>query len=91
MSEKSANSVSVRDFEASIKEDIKVLRESTWIKKNTRFIGLLYDTHTGFLREVDDWNPPDWPGVRDGKRTDEQVAADTLKFQRAAPANESAK
>ncbi|KAH8807238.1 hypothetical protein F5884DRAFT_880047 [Xylogone sp. PMI_703] len=63
-------------FEDSIKEDIKVLRDSTWIKKNTRLIGLLYDTHTGHFKEVDDWNPKDWPGAADGKKTDAEFAAD---------------
>ena len=39
-------------LEDSIKEDLAVLRKSTWIKEDTRLIGLKYDTHTGVLHEV---------------------------------------
>ncbi len=44
-------------LEDSIKEDLALLRESTWIKKETRLIGLKYDTHTGLLHEVQDLKP----------------------------------
>jgi carbonic anhydrase len=44
-------------LEDSIKEDLNILHTSTWIKKNTRLIGLKYDTHTGILYEVEDLKP----------------------------------
>jgi carbonic anhydrase len=44
-------------LEDSIKEDLEILRASTWIKKNTRLIGLKYDTHTGVLYEVEELKP----------------------------------
>jgi carbonic anhydrase len=65
-----------RNFEDSIKEDVRILRESTWIKKDTRIVGLMYDTHTGGFKEIDDYEPENWPGAADGKKTDAQFAAD---------------
>lgn len=44
-----------RSHEDNIKEDLGVLRASTWIKKQTRLIGLKYDTNTGVVYEVEDW------------------------------------
>jgi carbonic anhydrase len=44
-------------LEDSIKEDLTILRKSSWIKKNTRLIGLKYNTHTGVLDEVQDLKP----------------------------------
>jgi len=44
-------------MEDAIKEDLKLLRGSSWIQKSTRLIGLKYDTHTGVLHEVQDLKP----------------------------------
>lgn len=44
-------------LEESLKEDIDALRASPWIKKNTRFIGLKYETHAGTLHEFVDSKP----------------------------------
>lgn len=44
-------------LEESDKEDLAVLRASTWITKSTRLIGLKYNTHTGVLHEVQDLKP----------------------------------
>lgn len=37
-----------------MREDLAFLRDSKWIKKGTKLIGLTYDTHTGALHEVQD-------------------------------------
>lgn len=47
-------------FEDSIKEDIEVLRNSSWIKKDTGIIGLKYETHKGTIHYVDDYQPEGW-------------------------------
>ncbi|KAF2794702.1 hypothetical protein K505DRAFT_241543 [Melanomma pulvis-pyrius CBS 109.77] len=47
------------EIRVPIKEDLTVLRASTWIKKSTRLIGFEYDTHTGVLDEVQ-YLKPDW-------------------------------
>jgi hypothetical protein len=44
-------------FEKTLEEDIAILRASSWIKKNTRLIGLKYDTHAGTHHEVVDSKP----------------------------------
>jgi hypothetical protein len=36
----------------------------------------MYDTHTGGFKEVDDYEPENWPGAADGKKTDAEFAAD---------------
>ena len=41
-------------LEESIKEDLEILRASSWIQKGTRLIGLKYDTHSGLLHEIQD-------------------------------------
>ena len=44
-------------FEETIKEDINFIKNSPWIKKDTRLIGLKLDIETGLLHEVQDLKP----------------------------------
>ena len=43
--------VDVSSPEKTVKEDVKVLKESSFFK-GTQIVGLVHDTHTGFLKEV---------------------------------------